>query len=343
MLGAATVIAVGMAVLAPGTAAADCAPAVAVDGDPESAAAVTAALATLGISDAEAEGGCAVVAATVSRAEAGLIVVITVDARSETRVVAEAATAATWIESWIRDDDAPLWRVPLPATSRPTPSPIVEAVLAPSDVAAKAPPALGATLVPEAAVGVVRDFASDGSAWDGFTVAACARFGRWCFGASGRRVATHTVIAIDPDDGLGSAIAIDRGAAVLAATVSVSGQLDRLTLAPTVAVGVGRATAIASHPDGGCEDECMVRFVDGDEPVVGLRLAAGIAASVPITGWLAIDGELGAELAPSARGDRRYRAEGPDRSVVDMGPLLELPADPAWVMTARLALRAWMR
>jgi len=197
-------------------------------------------------------------------------------------------------------------------------------------------------LAPELAAGIARDFASDGSAWDGLAITACLRLGRWCFGAGGRRVATHTVIAIDPDGGLGSAIAIDRGAAVLAATVSVSVRIDRLTLAPTVAIGVGRATAIASHPDGGCVDECMARFVDGNDPVFGLRLAAGVAASVPITGWLAIDGELGAELAPNARGDRRYRAQQSDSTVVDIGPLLELPADPAWVMTARLALRAWM-
>lgn len=127
---------------------------------------------------------CPAIHARLSSRDGGVLVEVTDSAgRVSERQVTDAATAATWIESWARSDlDSMLLSAP-PAgkvaqvEEREHPVPIATAVVprvvmrGPAvRVAANAGPAMG----------------SDGSLWLGVAALACVRFGAACAGVLGR-------------------------------------------------------------------------------------------------------------------------------------------------------------
>src|SRR6187551_969565 len=94
-----------------------CAPRAELGGDAEAVAKVAAELQRLGVDASTdpmkrpARSSCPVIVAAVELDRGGGIAVAVRDAsqRSEGRVVSDAALAAAWIDSWLRDDfSAPL-------------------------------------------------------------------------------------------------------------------------------------------------------------------------------------------------------------------------------------------
>ena len=96
-LGVAGAIALHVGSVAP--ASADCLPAADLSGDADVAQEVARALSRLGVVHGEVDGACPPIAATVLADQAGVAVTVR-DARGriEGRVVADARTAAAWIE-----------------------------------------------------------------------------------------------------------------------------------------------------------------------------------------------------------------------------------------------------
>ena len=225
-------------------AAGSCLPAAVLSGDPEVAASVASALATLGVVGGEADGACEPVAVTVRRDDGGIAVTVGVaHDRVEDRLVADARTAAAWIESWASDDAEPLWQavvVPPAATAATTASSILATDVQPPSVSIRDEVARarrgdhdGSRWLPSVLVQVGRDLASDGSAWDGVGGAACVRLGRLCIGAAARHVTNGGFRRGDEQT------AFDRTATGVLATAALRLQIARAALAPELTAGLG--------------------------------------------------------------------------------------------------------
>jgi len=145
-----------------------CPPAVTLDGDPTLVAALTDVLHERGIAIAQS---CSPTVAHVTRREDGAIVVRVADSE---RVVAEVATAATVIESFTRDVDAPLLATrELPSVAAPPPP-------LPSSSSPTGPGGIHAFGGPEAMAG------SDGSSWLGMHAGICVMVGPVCIALRAR-------------------------------------------------------------------------------------------------------------------------------------------------------------
>lgn len=207
--------------------AAPCEPRAALGGDAAAVARVAAELARLGDATETAPVGdespptssCPVVVAAVELDRGGGIAVAVRDRshRSEGRVVSDAALAAAWIDSWLRDDFAAI------AATAP-PSLAVDAIVAPAAVDSVFDRFAVAASFEQA-------WTPDRSRWNGVSVASCERQGKWCVG--GRiRYATQ-------DIAFGETAAARSDTSALA-TASLSQQVGTMSIAPEIGVGVGR-------------------------------------------------------------------------------------------------------
>jgi hypothetical protein len=345
---------IALLVLDAAPVAADCLPAADLSGDADIAAEVARALSRLGVVHGDFEGACPAVTATVLRDEAGIAVTVHDErGRIEGRVVADPRTAAAWIESWVRDDAAPLWSATPVVAAPAAPPPEVAAVTPPSvvvdEVAAEttAPPREWSRWLPSVAVHLGRDLADDGSAWDGVGVAACVRIRGFCLGAAGRH-ATN-----DGFSNTGGLTSYDRSSTVLAATAAYRLRVARVVIAPELALGAGWTTTRRDEPpescimpDGTLCDDQPLYIGDGfGARTVAPRIGGALTVAVPLTDWMFLDGRLGAEAAPGAhvdphRHDPNTNPTDPTNPIPADDPLLDLPGEPGWAWTAAIGIRA---
>ncbi len=345
---AAAVIA-GLCVASP--AHADCLPAADLSGDADIAAEVARALAHLGVVFAEADNACPAVHAKVTADVAGVAVTVQ-DARGriEGRVVADAGTAAAWIESWANDDAEPLWSA-TPALPEPV---VVEVAAAPAppsatpveDVVVVAPVTKPRWRLPEVTARLERDLANDGSAWNGVGVASCLTLGRLCVGVAGKYGANNGFT------NTGGLTAYDRSVAAMSATIAVRASIAKVELSPELAVGAGATTTSRREPTEPCFDP------DGTMPCANMplyigdgfaartfapRIGASMGMQVPLAGWLALDARVGAEAMPGAHTaphvpDAMLTPPDPTAPIAPGDPLLDLPGEPGWAWTAAVGL-----
>lgn len=330
-----SVIACGILAFAAVRADAECVAAASVSGDPEAAAEVAAALARLGVDEAApGERACTPVAATVRREGTGLALTVRAGARVGSRVVGDASIAATWIESWVRDDAAPLWTAPPPV-----------AIRAPSMTRAS-PPRMRR---PELALLVGHEVSAGGTAWDGFAASACYRVGPWCGGLAGRYVTNTSTMSDDPDDGSGGTTAARRTSVVAAAALDRRFQVGRVAIAPQLAIGIARTESRRHEPSAPClSGDCAMTITYVGDGFTAhnttARFGAGLTVAVPLASWLALDGRLGLEYAAGAhpaphRHDATRHPIAASVGIAAGDPLLDLPGDPAWLVGAAVGLR----
>lgn len=315
--------------------AADCTPAATVTGDPEAALEVARELSQLGIDDGTGERACPAIAVVVHRDPSGLAITLR---SSERRIVSEPATAATWIESRMRDDAAPLWTA-LPQL----------ALAAPSLTRAIPQRPRSHRRWPTIALFAAWEASPEGDTWDGGGAAACYPIAGWCLGLAGRYVATTSYVSDDPDDGSGGTVAARRASTVFAATIERALRVARVAITPRLAVGLAHTRSKRHEPDPPCfATDCaqMITYIgDGfTASNTALRFGPSIGIAVPLTGWLFLDGRIGLELAagahpsPHRHDAERYPVE-PSVGISAGDPLLDLPGDPSRLITGMLGLR----
>ncbi|HEY5926723.1 MAG TPA: hypothetical protein VIV11_33785 [Kofleriaceae bacterium] len=221
-----------------------CAPRADLGGDAEAVAKVAAELERLGV-DANtdptkrAPTKCPVIIAAVELDRSGGIAVAVRDSslRSEGRVVSDAALAAAWIDSWLRDDfTAPPSETPLAVT------PVAPVREQPTAVVAQTPVLERFSL----AASYLQMWSDDSTSWSGFAGSLCVQVNGFCVGA---RVGYASQIV--PTD-VSAAAKTDLS---LLATASYSWRLGRLSLAPELGVGVGR---LVTERYEGCTQPAMM-------------------------------------------------------------------------------------
>lgn len=222
-------------VSAPRTGTAEpCAPRAEVGGDHVAVERVTNELVRLGVTVAVAAPGCPVVKAIVELDRDGGIAVAVRGAaqRSEGRVVSDAALAAVWIDSWLRDDlDG--WSAPPPrvAAVEPVAPPTALPLMPPGDVPA-VPPSPSVLEQMAISFSYEQAWTDDGSSWTGGSLAACLRIGAVCVGARARA-------AFQPELTAGITAAARSDLSVLA-VASLPIDVGQFFLAPELGVGLGR-------------------------------------------------------------------------------------------------------
>jgi len=368
-----TIISLGLIGIAATTAKADCLPSVEVGGDAPLSRDVARALAALDVVDADYDSACSAVSATVIADSRGMVVTVrSKSGRIEARVVADATTAAAWIESWVRDDAEVLWSEAPVITGWPSPTlgelaPRAGTALRPTptvaEVAAMEHAALAGTTPaarldvpmavpgarrawPSLAVRASRDIASDRSSWDGIEVGGCTRIGRVCIGITGRYVVDAAFT------NTGGLTAYDRSATVIRATVAVPVALAYVVVSPEITAGVGRTRTVRNEPaetcllsDGAPCADTPIRIGDGFTATTwAARLGTGVGLAVPLVPWLSLDGRVGIEAAPGAHVDphRQVATPATDPASVSVSPgdpLLDLPGEPSWAWNVALGLR----
>ncbi len=210
-----------------------CAPRAELDGEPIAVERVADELGRLGVTVASAAPGCPAVKAVVSLDRDGGIAVAVRGAaqRSEGRVVSDAALAAVWIDSWLRDDlDG--WSAPPPARRVAVVETTSTPVLAPpSDVTPVAP---ARSVFERFAISFAYEQAwtDDGSSWSGGNIAACVRVGALCIGGRARG-AWQPELKTDVS-------AAERSDLSVLATASLPIDLGNMFIAPEVGLGVGQ-------------------------------------------------------------------------------------------------------
>jgi hypothetical protein len=213
-------------------AAEPCAPRAELAGDAVAVERVTTELAALGVQRGRPAPGCRGVSAQVELAPDGGIAVAIRDGgrRSEGRVVGDAAVAASWIDSWLRDDlDGTAWLLASPT------APLVAPVAAPNAVVApRGSVVAGRSVFDRVALTATyeQSWLDDGASANGGSVAACVRVGMLCLGARARyaREADRVV----------NLTAMARSDTALIATVALPVTAGRMTIAPELGIGVGR-------------------------------------------------------------------------------------------------------
>ncbi|MCW5801254.1 MAG: hypothetical protein KIT31_02485 [Deltaproteobacteria bacterium] len=353
-------------------------------GDGAAIAQVGAELGALGVELGGPVAGCRAIGARVELGEGGGIAVAIVDGarRSEGRVVGDAAVAAAWIDSWLRDDvDGTGWLV---ATPQPHPRPRAPEGGGPPGLVD--PPVRvrrGTAVLDRVALGAAyeQSWTDDGASATGLTVAACVRAGGVCVGLRGRH-------AVEQDRSL-ETTAMSRSDTEVLAIATASFALGRMAVAPEVGVGVGwRDTARlectpatpspppncdpsdpttcepngmvppdGSMPGGGgktpplngtptvCEDT-MNRWYVGD----GLRartftprLAAGVRVSVPLADRVWLEGSAGATLAPFGHTEAFVPSGAIDPSTNVTADQFALPGEPTLAFRLSVGLRVGAR
>lgn len=344
--------------------AAPCVPRARLDGDAAAVASVATELGRLGVAvtndqaaraartseqlaSAAGSSTCPVVVAAVELDRGGGIAVAVRDGaqRSEGRVVSDAALAAAWIDSWLRDDfTAPAASAP-PELAPPGVQPAREGV------EARAP---SAPLVERLSIAATFDQAwtDDRSRWTGLGVGGCMRAGALCLG--GRvRYATQDLVANET--------AATRHDISVLATASVSRELGRMVVSPEVGLGVGRLSTsrlegckpppcdpmdpvCANQPPPPCgtsntDAAGAVQVGDGFSTATWTpRAAATFRIALPVFEHVWLDGIAAVALAPFGHGDPYV----PASSTIPPGvppELLALPGEPVATFQLGVGLR----
>jgi hypothetical protein len=244
-------------ILGLGATALACPPTVTLTGDERLVAGAREALEARGI--AAAANGCSGISVLLNRRGSVTVVSqVMAGGRAETREVTDMRTAATVIESWVTDVEAPLLRRRSEADAE-SPNDLVVAAPAPERPSGVEIFTLGET-----------SFASDGTTWVGFEAGACAVVGRFCLGGRAR----YSTVADGPYDweDLMEREAID---GLLGLDMPM--RFGRLGLSPGIAMGLGW---IRTHEREAPPDRVETR---------GLRSEAHFALSYRVLGRFAAE------------------------------------------------------
>jgi hypothetical protein len=331
-----------------------CAPRAQLAGDAEAVARGAVELKRLGVESivdaaaSTAQPGCPVIVAAVELDRGGGIAVAVRDRaqRSEGRVVSDAALAAAWIDSWLRDDFAvPIVELSPPAAARPL------------QIEAAAPP------VPvlerfSLAASFLQAWSEDSTRWSGVAASLCVRAGELCIG--GRVGYLTQQVAAD----LSAATKRDLS---LLATASYSHDVGRMSVAPELGLGVGRLTTarvdgcktepVMCDPmtDPGCdplsppkctEDPTTAPVYVGDgftATTYTPRISAALRVAIPLFEHVWLDGLAAATLAPFGHSSD-YAASSDDGNTMPNGTAaFPLPGDPLLGVQLGIGLRVGAR
>jgi hypothetical protein len=225
--------------------------------------------------------------------------------RVETRIVSNAMIASAWIDSWARDE--------LVVATVPVQTADVEA-----PVAAREPELHASVTASHSSWAIERvvwsgayehAWGTDGTHWDGGTLAACVRVGAFCLGGRARAAFEPNLAAE-----VTSASRYDLSALAIGRWLTSVG---KVAIAPEVGVGVGRfstsrvETCVPNPPqcnpaNGNCPmpQPCDATHVFvGDQltaATVTPRLEAAIGISIPIASAVWLDGSASVTAAPGA-------------------------------------------
>jgi hypothetical protein len=250
-----------------------CPPTVRLSGDRALVAEVTSVLLERGIATTSRD--CPEVAITVERrGRAAVVATSSVDHEVTERVVTNARTAATVIESWVRTDvEAPLLvRRKLDDDEQPGLTPSVRAA------ATRAPkPDIPLFTLVETGVG------SDRTTWFGVALGACVRLGPLCAGGRLRLAAVTGGPGAWRQE-------IDRQAVETLVGVDVPVRRGRVTVSPGLGLGVGWIRT---------EEEVAGR----GRASTGLRAETHLALSYRLGGRVALEGALSLEVGQTVDAD----------------------------------------
>lgn len=346
MAAARVALALGLVVSASQIGGAEpCAPRAELGGDSEAVAKVSAELTRLGVDTSTAgankrAASCPVVVAAVELDRSGGIAVAVSDAahRSEGRVVSDAALAAAWIDSWLRDD----------FTGAPVELPAPRSLTAVAETAPPPPPSTPLLDKVSLAASFVLAWTDDTTRWSGVAASLCVRVGDLCVG--GRAAYARQDVPAD----LTAAAKRDLS---LLATASYPQTLGRMSIAPELGLGIGRLattridgckmdpncdpstnTMCTMPPPPTCETNPGSVYV-GDGLTAATytpRVSAALRVAIPLFEHVWLDGLAAATLAPFGHGDP-YKPIGADGTV--MTPALALPGDPLLGVQLGVGLR----
>lgn len=352
-----------------------CAPRAELGGDAEAVVKVQAELQRLGVDARPAKSPeetrealraslrgsrCPMVVAAVELDRSGGIAVAVQDAsqRSEGRVVSDAALAAAWIDSWLRDD----FTTPDEELAPPPAAPGATAPMAARDT----PPAQAAPATPlldrfSLAASFMESWSDDQTSWSGVAVAGCVRIGGLCVGARAG-YAWQDVTA--------DATAAAKRDMSLLATVSYSEELGRMSIAPELGVGIGRLTTSriegckvapppmcdpTTDPNGCMGSQPPMTMCDGTGTMPGTayvgdnfsatmytpRISAALRIAIPLFDHVWLDGMAAATAAPF--GHTGDYATSPDGTVMANTGVFPLPGDPTFAVQLGVGLRVGAR
>lgn len=302
------------------TAAGTCAPRAHLDGDREAITRVGDELHRLGVATEPPPTGCTAVEAAVQVEQGGGISVAIRDAsrRSEGRVVGDAAVAAAWIDSWVRDDLAGFDD----GIAAPSATPLMSRSLERDQPTGSTVPPHASALAFVDRVSLGASYAhawtGDGSSWDGLEVAGCVHVGFACVGV---RVAALFQPRISAQNALAS-----RSDLSALATASTTLSLGRLAIVPELGIGVGRHDtsrvdgcqvppapgcdpttdpANCPPPPKNCVDASGALFVgDHFEAITySPRAAASLRIEIPLFDHVWLDGSASVVAMPFSHGD----------------------------------------
>jgi hypothetical protein len=328
-----------------------CAPRAELGGDAEAVAKVAAELQRLGVDASTdpmkrpARGSCPVIVAAVELDRGGGIAVAVRDSsqRSEGRVVSDAALAAAWIDSWLRDD----FTAPPPPPAPLAPPSTVEVTPAPA-----ATPLLDRFSV---AASYLLGWSDDSTSWSGVGASLCVSAGGWCIGG---RVGyeTQTVTA--------NQTAANKSDLSLLATASYPYELGTMSIAPELGVGVGRVSTarvegckfMTPNCDPMTDPTCMMMppepcTADPGTMYVGdnfstatytPRLQAALRIAVPLFDHVWLDGIAAATAAPFGHSDEYAPLPAADGTTMN-GAAYPLPGDPMLGVQLGIGLRVGAR
>lgn len=305
LFGAALVVAQGAASADP---APSCPPAARVAGDAELGHAVALELSILGVASSEIPPSCPAVDVVVARSGDAVAVSLRDGAgRLAAEVVTDASVAASWIESWVH----PEIRDPLLA-ARSAPGLSAAAAAAPTaevNVSSIAPASRPGRFAYRGLVlGAAGEMtsANDDTDWRSLSASLCARLGALCAGLTARG-ADDRGTSMD-----GGTTRVNRWELSLAATLSASLALGRMSLVPSAGIGLaysetgrggGSSCFDRVDPSGEvCEPPYAID--DGFSAYsLGPRAELGLAGSFPIAGPLSLTLGVAVSFAPMARGE----------------------------------------
>ncbi|HEY5932995.1 MAG TPA: hypothetical protein VIU61_00075 [Kofleriaceae bacterium] len=323
-----------------------------VSGDPAAVASVVLELARLGVEQGAPAPGCRGVVAQVELSPEGLAVAIRDGSRrTEGRVVSDAAVAAIWIDSWLRDElDGTSWLVATPAPVKLEPI----AITKPAQVSAT--PTTTTPIAERFSVMAGYEWTYSGESANGLTVASCARVGGFCLGGRARysREADRPV----------NLTAMARSDASLLATASYALAAGRMQVVPELGFGLGRRVTSRVEscscnpgdpmdpttgncpidpnvPPVPCSDPAGKTFV-GDNFATATftpRLATALRIAIPIFDHVWLDGLASISFAPFGHADPFVRPSGlmnPDGTTSEQ---VAIPGEPLTGLHLGVGLR----
>lgn len=321
-----------------------CAPRAELGGDAQAVAKVAVELQRLGVdastnSRSRVASSCPVIVAAVEIDPSGGIAVAVRDAsqRSEGRVVSDAALAAAWIDSWLRDEfagpPASAARVevhPAEATAVVAPSPMLDRF--------------------SLAASFLQVWSDNSTRWSGVASSLCVRRDGFCVG--GRVAYARQTVTSDFN------IAAKTDLEVVA-TASYSQSLGTMSIAPELGLGVGR---LASPRIDGCKTDVMCDPTNPMDPncitpppkcdpgqvyvaamtTYAPRISAALRIAIPLAEHVWLDGLAGTTLAPFGN-DRAYANLSADGTTMNSNGSSRSPGDPVLGLQLGIGLRLGAR